>query len=114
MTLMGARSDVLEAVQLMVSELVTNCIRHTDTAFELTIARDRDEIRVEVTDGAGGTPEMRSPGPDEPTGRGLQIVSLLSEEWGVECRAAPGKTVWFTVLGGSPTTTRAREPSEAA
>ena len=40
---------------------------------------------------------MRSPGPEEPTGRGLQIVNMLSERWGVEHASAHGKTVWFTV-----------------
>jgi hypothetical protein len=40
---------------------------------------------------------MRSPGPEEPSGRGLQIVNMLSQDWGVEQRAAAGKTVWFVV-----------------
>lgn len=108
-----ARSDVLEAVELMVSELATNCVRHANTAFELNVVLRRGEIRIEVTDLGGGTPAMRSPGPDDPTGRGLQIVNMLSETWGVEHRASAGNTVWFTLLapatgdqlarqGGSP------------
>ena len=94
-------AEVREAVELMVSELATNCVRHTNTAFELTVREDRGEIRIEVTDRAGGTPTMRSPRPDEPTGRGLQIVNMLSEEWGVEHAGARGKTVWFTVAATS-------------
>jgi anti-sigma regulatory factor (Ser/Thr protein kinase) len=90
-------SDAIEAIQLMVSELATNCIRHTNTAFDITIARIRGEIRIEVTDRAGGTPTMRSPAPFEPTGRGLQIVDMLSKDWGVEQRTQSGKTVWFTL-----------------
>jgi anti-sigma regulatory factor (Ser/Thr protein kinase) len=97
--LTGSARDALDAVQLMVSELATNCIRHTNTAFDVTIVRDGGEIRIEVTDRAGGTPVMRSPGPTEGTGRGLQIVDMLSKEWGVEdASPATGKTVWF-VLG---------------
>jgi two-component sensor histidine kinase len=96
-TLTTASADVLEAIQLMVSELATNCIRHANSAFEMTLACADGEIRVEVTDRSGGTPAMRSPRPEEPTGRGLQIVNLLSEQWGVEHRPATGKTVWFTV-----------------
>jgi hypothetical protein len=46
---------------------------------------------------------MRSPGPDEPTGRGLQIVNLLADEWGVERRVRDGKTVWLTLSGGTAT-----------
>jgi hypothetical protein len=81
----------------MVSELATNCIRHTDGGFELTITRTGGGIRVEATDGAGGTPAMRSPKPTDPSGRGLKIVDMLSAEWGVDQHAAAGKTVWFTV-----------------
>jgi anti-sigma regulatory factor (Ser/Thr protein kinase) len=89
--------DTLEAVELMVSELATNCIRHTDSGFELTITRTGGEIRIEATDGAGGRPRMRSPKPTDPSGRGLKIIDMLSAEWGVDQRAAAGKTVWFTV-----------------
>jgi anti-sigma regulatory factor (Ser/Thr protein kinase) len=89
---------VLDAIELMVSELATNSIRHADAAFELTLVRANDEIRIEVTDRAGGTPTMRSPKPEDPTGRGLQIVSLLSDTWGVESKTGgSGKTVWFTL-----------------
>lgn len=95
--LAGAPAATLDAVELMVSELATNCIRHADAPFEITISRSRDRIRVEVTDDAGGTPTMRSPGPEDPTGRGLRIVEMFSEAWGVERRAASGKSVWFLV-----------------
>jgi serine/threonine-protein kinase RsbW len=93
----GTDAEVRDAVELMVSELATNCVRHTNTAFDLTVDQSEEEIRVEVTDWAGGRPTMHSPGPDEPTGRGLRIVNVLSDAWGVEHRAAAGKTVWFTV-----------------
>ena len=43
----------------------------------LEISASRSPIRER------GTPTMRSPGPDEPSGRGLQIVDMLSESWGV-------------------------------
>jgi len=95
--LRGASAETLEAVELMVSELATNCIRHTDSGFELTITRTGTDIRVSATDGAGGTPEMRSPKPTDPSGRGLKIIDMLSSEWGVEQSAGAGKTVWFTV-----------------
>jgi anti-sigma regulatory factor (Ser/Thr protein kinase) len=95
--LRGTATDVLDVVELMVSELATNCVRHTNTAFDLTVDRAKGLIRVEVTDRAGGTPTMRSPGPQDPTGRGLQIVNMLSDSWGVESRPTTGKTVWFTL-----------------
>jgi len=95
-------TDTLEAVELMVSELATNCIRHTDSGFDLTITRAGGDIRVEATDGAGGRPEMRSPKPTDPSGRGLKIVDMLSAKWGVQQRTSVGKTVWFTVPDTTP------------
>jgi anti-sigma regulatory factor (Ser/Thr protein kinase) len=95
--LTAATREVRDAVELMVSELATNCIRHGGCPFDLTVVQAPDVIRVEVTDRDDGTPSLRSPSPDEPTGRGLQIVSLLSEAWGVDLLPASGKTVWFTI-----------------
>jgi anti-sigma regulatory factor (Ser/Thr protein kinase) len=99
-TLAGAPASILDAVELMVSELATNCVRHERTSFHLTILGSSHEIRVEVTDSGEGTPTMRSPGPDEPSGRGLQIVDMLSASWGVQPERPSGKTVWFTVPSG--------------
>jgi hypothetical protein len=96
-TLVDSPPDLLEAIELMVSELATNCVRHVRTRFELMILRTREEIRIEVTDHGGGVPRMRSPGPDDPTGRGLRIVDMLSEQWGVLNQSLSGKTVWFSV-----------------
>ena len=93
----GTSVETLQAVELMVSELATNCIRHTDIGFDLTIIRSGPNIRVETTDHAGGTPTMRSPEPTDPSGRGLKIVDMLSAGWGVQSGAATGKTVWFTI-----------------
>jgi serine/threonine-protein kinase RsbW len=96
--LSGIDPDQLDSVELMVSELATNSIRHAHAEFELMVANVDGEIRIEVTDRAGGEPRMRHAGPDDPTGRGLQIVNLLSDAWGVEHRTDTGKTVWFTVV----------------
>jgi anti-sigma regulatory factor (Ser/Thr protein kinase) len=100
--LRGASTEILEAVELMVSELATNCIRHTNSGFDLTIIRNGTDIRVEATDHAGGTPTMRSPLPTEPSGRGLKIIDMLSGGWGVQSEADSGKTVWFTISDKAP------------
>ena len=107
----GVAADTLEAVELMVSELATNCIRHTDSGFELTITRAGGDIRVEATDGDGGKPEMRSPKPTDPSGRGLKIIDMLSADWGVDQRAAAGKTVWFTVPDTAPSSAAQASPA---
>lgn len=101
-TLRGAPPDTLEAVELMVSELATNCIRHTNSGFDLTIIRDGGEIRVEASDHADGTPTMRSPQPTDPSGRGLKIIDMLATGWGVRAGERAGKTVWFIVPETAP------------
>jgi anti-sigma regulatory factor (Ser/Thr protein kinase) len=98
-------SDVVESVELMVSELATNCIRHTDSGFSLSVARCEAEIRVAVRDEGDGTPLMGTPGPMDISGRGLRIVDLLSGEWGIEPSRDRGKTVWFVLaipVGATP------------
>jgi anti-sigma regulatory factor (Ser/Thr protein kinase) len=95
-------SEITATVELLVSELATNCIRHTDSSFDLTIIQAGREIRVEATDYDAGKPTMRSPEPTDPSGRGLRIVDALAAAWGVEHRSAQGKTVWFTVAVPAP------------
>jgi anti-sigma regulatory factor (Ser/Thr protein kinase) len=93
--LSGHTSDVIDAAELMTSELTSNCVRHAGTAFEVRIDT-RADIRVEVRDSGAGEPRRLSPAPDEPSGRGLLIVQAMSDRWGVE-PAAEGKVVWFTL-----------------
>jgi anti-sigma regulatory factor (Ser/Thr protein kinase) len=88
--------ETVEAAELMVSELATNSVLHADSDFELAILRSREEIRVEVSDHGRGQPVPRSPTPQEQSGRGLQIVQALSEDWGI-IPSPGGKLVWFTL-----------------
>ena len=90
--------ELLQAVELMVSELATNSIRHANSSFRVEIDRRPELVRIEVSDSAGDVmPKMRSPGPDEPTGRGLRIVSLFSHSWGITQSVGSDKSVWFTL-----------------
>ena len=98
----GASDEVLEVIPLLVSELATNCIRHTESGFELTVSINAREIRVEATDHGSGEPRMRTPEPTDPTGRGLQIIDLFATTWGVQHLPGGGKTVWFTLAVGAP------------
>jgi serine/threonine-protein kinase RsbW len=94
--LLGAPERVGDLVQLMVSELATNAVRHARSGFTITIDV-APGMRVAVTDTGGGTPTVRSPGPTEPSGRGLRIVETFSDQWGIEESGPDGKTVWFTM-----------------
>jgi anti-sigma regulatory factor (Ser/Thr protein kinase) len=96
-------SETLDAIELMVSELATNCMQHAHSEFEIAIDVSRPQIRIEARDAGEGRPAPRSPAPTEPTGRGLRIVEAMSDAWGV-VRSPSGKTVWFTI---------AQRPAEA-
>jgi anti-sigma regulatory factor (Ser/Thr protein kinase) len=98
----GAGEEVLATIQLLVSELASNSIRHTNCGFDLTLIVDGDEIRVEATDRGAGEPQMRSSGPTDPRGRGLQIVDMFATTWGVERLRGRGKTIWFTLAATAP------------
>ncbi len=98
-TLTHVGDDVLAAVELMVSELTTNSIKHARSAFTLRIRVTPSELRVEVQDHGPGTPVLGSPAPAEPSGRGLQIVNTLSSRWGQDVRD-DGKLVWFELEDG--------------
>jgi anti-sigma regulatory factor (Ser/Thr protein kinase) len=88
--------DRLRDVQLLVSELVTNSVRHARRSdeVELAVTVTRESIRVCVTDrGPGFEAEPRHEDADPGSGWGLFLVEQLSDRWGVELN---GKTqVWF-------------------
>jgi anti-sigma regulatory factor (Ser/Thr protein kinase) len=88
--------EVLDAAELMTSELATNCVQHAQTCFELAIDDAERQIRVEVRDVGQGRPRRQSPSPTDRTGRGLLIVEAMSDNWGIE-PTSRGKTVWFTL-----------------
>ena len=83
-----------EAAGLMVSELVTNAVRHSHARpVALRLVR-ADTLLCEVDDDDHELPALRTAGPDDETGRGLRVVSTLAREWGAS-RTRTGKTVWF-------------------
>jgi anti-sigma regulatory factor (Ser/Thr protein kinase) len=98
-SLAGVGPDLLEELSLVVSELAANAIRHGGTDFTLCIEQDEDAIRIEVEDRGPGHPQIRSPGPAELSGRGLQIVEAFADDWGVVRHPGDaGKTVWVSVV----------------
>ena len=89
----------LQSLRLLVSELVTNSVRHggldPDEHIDLHVAVAADAVRVSVTD-PGGRFEIRSrrrPRSGQPSGWGLFLVQRLADRWGV---LTDGQTqVWF-------------------
>jgi two-component sensor histidine kinase len=86
----------VDTVLLLVSELVTNAVKHAATPFDVTVSVTGEEVTVAVVDhDRRHPPQMRDPAPDDTSGRGLRIVEELSTSWGTEAVAGDGKRVWF-------------------
>jgi anti-sigma regulatory factor (Ser/Thr protein kinase) len=92
-------------VRLLVSELVTNSLRHAGLAPEdsisLSVSVDDARVRVEVADPGEGF-EINGPAADPSTvaGWGLYLVATLADRWGVE--RAPASIVWFELDRSPP------------
>jgi anti-sigma regulatory factor (Ser/Thr protein kinase) len=78
--------------ELLVSELVTNAIRHGQSPVELRLIRDSALI-CEVSDASSTAPHLRRAREFDEGGRGLLLVAQLSQKWGTR-HAAVGKTIW--------------------
>ncbi|WP_063775104.1 ATP-binding SpoIIE family protein phosphatase [Streptacidiphilus anmyonensis] len=85
--------ELAGTVELMVSELVTNAIRHATGPVELRLLRDRGLI-CEVADGSSVSPRMRRARSEDEAGRGLFLVAQLAERWGTRFTSGGGKVIW--------------------
>jgi len=90
-------------IAVVVSELVTNALRHALPAaaaapggwpVQVGLARPGRSLLCAVCDPSDRLPVPREPDPLEETGRGLQVVASLSDEWGCSVPGAMGKIVW--------------------
>jgi len=113
-SLLDARltARTLSELRLVVSELVTNAVRHgeeRDGVVELFVTLGGGVARVEVIDGGAGFEPPPGPRrPEEPGGWGLIVVDRLASRWGVE--GGPRTRVWaelpldtFDTSGGATT-----------
>jgi anti-sigma regulatory factor (Ser/Thr protein kinase) len=87
---------LMETLRLLVTELVTNSVRHTAAdSVTLTIAIGKSAVLTEVSDtGPGFGTECVERAGEDGTGWGLFLVERLSEKWGVKHDGA-SKRVWF-------------------
>ncbi|MEU3981688.1 ATP-binding protein [Streptomyces sp. NPDC026672] len=90
-------AQLTDALELAVSELVTNVVRHVpDRRCTVMFARQTVGVRVEVTDGHGELPCRPRASDDEAEGgRGLTLLDAVVDKWGVSPTDEGGKTVWF-------------------
>ncbi|MFE5731788.1 SpoIIE family protein phosphatase [Streptomyces sp. NPDC056528] len=93
-----ADGDQLDSAVLMVSEMVTNVLVHTDgdalLVAEVSCVERSRRLRVEVSDTSDELPHRRRPGEMASSGRGLVLMEMLAHAWGVDPRGE-GKSIWF-------------------
>jgi len=99
------RPELADAVELVVSELVTNAVHAAGPlrgdsplipVVRLWLASDRHGVLIRVGDGSSQAPMRRESGPDDESGRGLLMVEASSRDWGFY-PTADGKVVWALV-----------------
>jgi anti-sigma regulatory factor (Ser/Thr protein kinase) len=89
--------DAYPDIELLTSELVTNAIRHSEGAVELSIEHpSADCVRIEVRDLSERLPVMRPLETAREGGWGLHIVGHIATRWGLEQRTGE-KTIWCEV-----------------
>jgi anti-sigma regulatory factor (Ser/Thr protein kinase) len=89
--------SLAENVRLLVSELVTNSIRHSgapaDRPIEFALQASPEVVRIDVQD--RGSWRQPAPDPDGTSGWGLYLVDRLADRWGVE--HGEGTRAWFEI-----------------
>lgn len=95
----GLDQSAAETGALLMSELVTNAIRHGHLHSVQVIAEQPapDRLRVAVVDKSRRMPEIHHAKPEALGGRGLLLIDLLSDRWGTNLLPS-GKRVWAEIV----------------
>ncbi|MGW0706632.1 SpoIIE family protein phosphatase [Streptomyces sp. NPDC002643] len=100
-----ADDDQIHSAVLLVSEMLTNVLVHTDAdallVAEMTGEGGKRRMRIEVTDAGDDLPHKRHPGELASSGRGLVLMDMLADAWGVDPRGY-GKSIWFELHETAP------------
>ncbi|MEV4186823.1 ATP-binding protein [Streptosporangium canum] len=100
--LLGEGHPASDDVVLLVSEVVTNSVVHSGSGgggrVAMTVAVSSGAVLVEVSDAGSGlsAPHVRNE-PDAESGRGMFLVDLLADRWGIRDDDGGPRTVWFEV-----------------
>lgn len=106
-------NTLLESVELLASELVTNSLRHgrlgRSDFIEIWVRASEEKVRVEVTDPGPGFRPVRRPSPlfDHSGGWGLYLVDQIASRWGV---LGKGSTKVWLEIDRKPGSTNPRNP----
>jgi anti-sigma regulatory factor (Ser/Thr protein kinase) len=94
-------TELADTARLLASELVTNVVMHTGCDPTIGVASTCGRLLIEVRDDDAALPA--APGdPDAevgqaPGGRGLTLVALMADDWGVRQIDGDGKGIWFAL-----------------
>ncbi|GGZ98186.1 SpoIIE family protein phosphatase [Streptomyces bluensis] len=86
-------TELAFTVELVVSELVTNAIRHGAPPIQLRLIHEDSTLICEVSDCSGTAPHLRRAKTFDEGGRGLLLVAQLTQRWGSR-HTDGGKTIW--------------------
>ncbi|OKK18336.1 phosphatase [Streptomyces sp. CB00455] len=93
-----ADPEQVDSAVLMVSEMITNVLVHTDGDAVLVAEAVGElggrRLRIEVADASDEPPHRRNPGETASSGRGVLLMEMLADSWGVDPRGE-GKSIWF-------------------
>ncbi|MEU4653787.1 ATP-binding protein [Streptomyces sp. NPDC023723] len=104
-----------DEAELVVTELVTNVIKHVGegTSATLVLEWGGERLRVEVHDKSHAVPSLSAAGCDDECGRGLHLLAAVTADWGTVLTAA-GKSVWCEIALGPEQVCRRMERAAAA
>lgn len=94
LTRLGA-DDLIFVAEVLLSELVSNVVRHAHSQIDVDLSWDDETLRVEVRDGSSIIPAVAELA-DADGGFGLRIVEALAHDWGIR-QLEHGKAVWCTI-----------------
>ncbi|WP_246596407.1 ATP-binding protein [Streptomyces aurantiacus] len=89
------RPDITEAAELLVTELVTNALRHGRGDVRVRVHLATGRVLIEVQDGSHEVAVPRNATPVDEDGRGLLLVTAIADDWGV---SPDGTTTWCSLL----------------
>lgn len=89
--------DTIDTATLLLSELVTNAIRHGSLPITCSMSYSHGQLRVEVCDASADAPVVVEAPVDSIGGRGMKLVSVLAHSWGWQVLTT-GKCVWFELI----------------
>lgn len=101
-------AKLVEDVRLVASELATNALVHAGTPFVVSLSEVDGFLFLTVRDASASSPVRTACQGMDVCGRGLQVVEMLSQDWGADADGSGAKRVWASF---STATRRGARPS---